>query len=99
MFVRVLSSLPDVAIAERIAGNLIEQVALSIHIERIRLNVSSSIGIALYPENGTTSEELIRAADKAMYEVKRAGKNAFGFAGRERLYEVVGGQAHKSVDG
>ena len=93
-FVIILSSLPEIAIAERIAGSLIEQAAQAIHIERIRLNVSSSIGIALYPDNGTTSEQLIRAADKAMYQVKRAGKNAYGFVGREHLYEVVGGKDH-----
>ena len=63
------------------------------------MRVSSSIGIALYPENGTTAEQLIRAADKAMYQVKRAGKNAFGFVGREHRYEVVGGKAHQSMDG
>lgn len=44
------------------------------------MTVSASIGISLYPDNGTTAEELIRAADKAMYRVKRAGKNDFGFA-------------------
>ncbi len=97
-FVIILSSLPEVAIAERIAASLIEQAAQDIHIERIRLNVSSSIGIALYPDNGTTAEQLIRAADKAMYQVKRAGKNAFGFVGPEPLYEVVGGTDHKPMD-
>ncbi len=98
-FVIILSSLPEVAIAERIADSLIQQVAQTVHIERIRLNVSSSIGIALYPDNGTTAEQLIRAADKAMYQVKRAGKNAYGFVGHEPLYEVVGGTDHKPADG
>ncbi|MDJ0777041.1 MAG: PAS domain-containing protein [Gammaproteobacteria bacterium] len=98
-FVIILSSLPDLAISERIAGNLIEQVAQPIQIEQIHLGVSSSIGIALYPDNGTTAEQLIRAADKAMYQVKRAGKNAYGFAERERRYEVVGGKDHKPVEG
>ena len=41
--------------------------------------LSASIGISLYPENGTTAEELIRSADKAMYQIKRQGKNDFGF--------------------
>jgi len=47
--------------------------------------VGASIGIAIYPEDGTTSEELIRTADKAMYLVKHSGKSNFGFAGSASL--------------
>jgi diguanylate cyclase (GGDEF)-like protein/PAS domain S-box-containing protein len=78
-FVIISSSLPEVAIAERIAANLIQQIAQPIHIENARVVVSASIGISVYPENGTTAEELIRAADKAMYRIKHQGKNSFGF--------------------
>jgi GGDEF domain-containing protein len=33
---------------------------------------SASIGVALYPENGTTKDALLNAADAAMYEVKKS---------------------------
>ena len=79
-FVIISSSLPDGSIAERIATSLIWQISRPIRIEADEVAVSASIGIAFYPENGTTAEELIRAADKAMYAIKREGKNAFGFA-------------------
>ncbi len=78
-FVIILSSLPEVSIAERIASNLIKQIAQPIDIETISVSVSASIGISLYPENGTTAEALVRSADKAMYQIKRKGKNNFGF--------------------
>ena len=78
-FVVILSSLPDNEIAERIAASLVEQLARPIFVEDVRVAISASIGIALYPINGVTAEELIRSADKAMYRVKRAGKNGFGF--------------------
>ena len=78
-FVVILTSLPNMQIAERIAAGIIERVAQPIEIDRIRVEVSVSIGISLYPANGITAEELIRAADKAMYRVKRRGKNSFGF--------------------
>ena len=84
-FVIILSSLPENEIAERIAASLIEQLARPIFIEDMRVVISASIGIALYPKNGVTAEELIRSADNAMYRVKRAGKNDFGFAGDPRL--------------
>jgi diguanylate cyclase (GGDEF)-like protein len=41
-------------------------------IEEHRLKGSASIGIALYPEDGATEDELLSAADAAMYAVKSA---------------------------
>jgi diguanylate cyclase (GGDEF)-like protein len=78
-FVIILSSLPENSIAERIATNVIRQIAQPVEIKNIEVTVSASIGISLYPENGITAEELIRSADKAMYRVKHQGKNSFGF--------------------
>jgi diguanylate cyclase (GGDEF)-like protein/PAS domain S-box-containing protein len=78
-FVIILSSLPDCQIANRIAASLIESIAQPIIIDQVEVCVSASIGISLYPKNGVTAEELIRSADKAMYQVKNAGKNNFGF--------------------
>lgn len=40
------------------------------------ITVSSSIGIALFPDHGTTEQELALHADKAMYLAKQAGRNA-----------------------
>ncbi len=64
---------------ERIASGLIEQIVQPIRVEKAEVAVSASIGISIYPENGTTAEDLIRSADKAMYQIKRQGKNNFGF--------------------
>lgn len=44
------------------------------------LNLSSSIGISMYPQDGITLEELYAQADGALYEAKRKGKNQFVFA-------------------
>jgi diguanylate cyclase (GGDEF)-like protein len=43
------------------------------------LTVSASIGISLFPEDGSTATDLIRAADMAMYRAKGAGRNACRF--------------------
>jgi len=79
-FVIISSSLPEVGVAERIAGKLIARISRPIHVNEIEVSVGASIGIALYPNDGSTSEDLIRSADRAMYEVKRKGKNGYGFA-------------------
>ena len=40
---------------------------------------SASIGISVYPDDGTTPEELVRAADAALYRAKQGGYNSFRF--------------------
>ncbi len=40
------------------------------------LRISAAIGVALYPEHGTTAEELLAHADQAMYQAKATGGNA-----------------------
>jgi EAL domain-containing protein (putative c-di-GMP-specific phosphodiesterase class I) len=43
------------------------------------IHVTSSIGIAVYPEDGIDSEILLKSAEAAMYHAKRAGKNVYHF--------------------
>ncbi|MDX8390605.1 MAG: diguanylate cyclase [Mariprofundaceae bacterium] len=47
-----------------------------------RARISASIGIAIYPLDSQTTEELIVAADAAMYRAKQCGKNNFQFSVR-----------------
>jgi len=44
------------------------------------LDLSASVGISIYPENGRTLEKLYSEADAALYEAKRTGKNKYIFA-------------------
>ena len=78
-FVIILSSLPEKSIANRIADSLVTAIAQPVCIDAVEVVISASIGISIYPDHGVTAEELIRVADKAMYRVKRDGKNSFGF--------------------
>jgi len=52
-------------------------------IDNLSLHISVSMGIALYPKNGTTPEALINAADQAMYSVKQQGRNNYAFYSQE----------------
>lgn len=47
------------------------------------VHVAASIGIALYPDHGTTAEELLKYADIAMYKAKEMGKGTFVMYGME----------------
>ncbi len=51
-----------------------------------QLGVSCSIGIAFLRENGKTCEDVIAAADEAMYNIKKHGKSAFAFAKKKDQY-------------
>ena len=56
------------------------------HTERLtrtlcRNGLRCSLGVAVYPKNGTTAAELVSAADRALYSSKRAGKGAWTLAG------------------
>ena len=61
------------------AGQLVERLRTQYVIENERVNTGASLGIALFPADGETAEKLMEAADKAMYSVKRGGKNNFAF--------------------
>jgi diguanylate cyclase (GGDEF)-like protein/PAS domain S-box-containing protein len=64
-----------VIIAQKIINSLKEPFSIDDH----ELYVTSSIGIAMYPEAGPSIEALIASADLAMYSVKDRGKNNFEF--------------------
>jgi len=57
-------------------------------IDNYLLNISLSIGIALYPKDGNTPEALINAADQAMYSVKKSGRNNYAFY-TQRMSEIA----------
>lgn len=61
--------------AERIIGALASRFALSHH----AISVSASVGVACYPMHGSDSDMLIRNADIAMYEAKKAGRGELRF--------------------
>ena len=63
---------PCVARLERLARELFDTVAEPFQVGPLRLTVQPSIGIALWPGDGSTVEALLRHADAAMYRAKRS---------------------------
>jgi diguanylate cyclase (GGDEF)-like protein/PAS domain S-box-containing protein len=62
-----------------VASKLNEIVAQPCHVEQHELTVTASIGIAIYPHDGTNLESLSKNADIAMYRAKREERNSFRF--------------------
>ncbi len=61
---------------ERLAERLMEAVQAPVRLDGRTVAVSASVGYAVYPDHGVLGEDLLRAADLAMYRVKELGKNA-----------------------
>lgn len=62
----------------RIASQILKNIGRPIDIDDVQLVITTSIGIAVYPNNGTTGEQLIRNADAAMSRAKeRLGGGVF----------------------
>jgi diguanylate cyclase (GGDEF)-like protein/PAS domain S-box-containing protein len=81
-FIMVLPLLNNIDLAARLAEALMANIAKPFRIEGHELRITSSVGISLYPDHGQTIGELVSNADMAMYEAKRAGRNAY------RFYEI-----------
>ncbi len=89
--------LPDAAEddAARLAERVIRAISqIPFRFEGQNLRLTTSLGIALYPQHGANAEELIAHADAAMYQAKEAGKNAWRVyrhdldASREMLHRL-----------
>lgn len=83
-FNAVLPDLDNGNAAACVADKLIEALAHPFQIDGKELHVTTSIGIAIYPQDGQQLEQLSRAADAAMYRAKEHGRNTY------RFYEADG---------
>ena len=69
--------------ARKLAEKITRTLKQPFNIDGHELYVSASIGIALYPQDGTDIDSLIKHADVAMYHVKGQGKNGYQFYSNE----------------
>ncbi|SFU52436.1 diguanylate cyclase domain-containing protein [Pseudoduganella namucuonensis] len=74
-FVIVLGEVGGLADAQEPASKLIEVVSEPYKVGDLTLHLSTSIGIALYPDHADSVNPLIQKADQALYDAKRSGKN------------------------
>jgi diguanylate cyclase (GGDEF)-like protein/PAS domain S-box-containing protein len=76
-FTVVLQDLKKKEDIPAIAHKIIKAVAEPIDVDGHRLYVTTSIGIAVYPDDGQDAETLLKNADNAMYRAKSEGRNTY----------------------
>ncbi|MEH6625393.1 MAG: EAL domain-containing protein [Motiliproteus sp.] len=78
-FIVILEAIGDSSVASAIAKKIQDAFAQPIILSGHELYVTASIGISLYPEDGTSADTLIKNADAAMYQAKHKGRSTFAF--------------------
>lgn len=80
-FMIVLTEIAGADDAEVVAQKLLTAIAEPYQLGQNKAVVGACIGVCLYPDNGADVDQLIKKADRAMYECKARGKNSYYMAG------------------
>ena len=78
-FVVVLPEIKRASDAANVAAKILETVAQPFVVEERELQLTSSVGISVFPDDGRDAESLIRNADAAMYHAKETGRANYQF--------------------
>ena len=82
-FVIVFNHIKSTRHINQIASNILQSLSSALHVENEEVFISASMGIACAPEDGENTEQLLKAADQAMYKAKNNGRNGFEFFSRD----------------
>ncbi len=88
-FTILLPGLIDNHQAASVAKRIMKRLNQPIRIEDQEFYVTSSMGIAIYPEDGNSLEALLKNADTAMYHAKEDGRNAYSFYAKKMSFRTI----------
>jgi len=78
-FLIIMEGLADQQAVATMAAKVIDLLSAPFHVDGLEISVTCSLGIALFPDNGSDFDTLFKNADVAMYRAKDCGRNAFRF--------------------
>jgi len=78
-FVVIWPGQSDRTIIAQMADHLVQSLSQEYMISGERVHMSASVGVALYPGDGLTPDDILKNADSAMYAAKRSGRNCWSF--------------------
>jgi len=79
-FVLTLHDCESTEHAQQVAEKVLFNLERPLQIMGLTITIGGSIGISIYPEHGEKTAEILKSADRAMYEVKQKEKNGVGLA-------------------
>ena len=88
-FIVVVESLRDRADGLNLASEMLATISEPLPYEDTHIVATASIGVAFFPQDGSTPDELLRSADTAMYAAKAAGGNAVEAHSAELLAQTI----------
>jgi diguanylate cyclase (GGDEF)-like protein/PAS domain S-box-containing protein len=88
-FVVILENFPDSAHVITVAEKLRHELQRPVTVGGQSFEIGTSIGIAMFPDDGQNVEQLLQGADTAMYEAKSGGRNAYAFYDRGMTVKVA----------
>ena len=89
-FVFILDDIGNHGNAELVTGKIMDAIAQPVQINGHELHITTSIGIAVYPDDSDTLEDVIKCADTALYQAKDDGRNSY------KLYNSEMGRRRRS---
>jgi diguanylate cyclase (GGDEF)-like protein/PAS domain S-box-containing protein len=87
-FIAIADDVYSLDACAAIANNLMDALQEPITVMDVQLKPTLSLGLAVYPDDGTSLDDLMRRADYGLYEAKRAGRNCWKRYMRSQSYRV-----------
>jgi diguanylate cyclase (GGDEF)-like protein len=84
----ILQDIKEESVTNAIATKIINTIKKDYLIRDYTFNIGASVGISFYPVDGKDENDLLSRADKAMYRVKKTGKNGFCFSSSDLITHV-----------
>ncbi len=88
-FAIILSNIAEDNPCEYLLERLIRALSQPYVIDQKTMNIGTSIGVTMYPQDDADIDTLLRHADQAMYQAKLAGKNVFRFFNKEKDQQII----------
>ncbi|MDP4182034.1 MAG: GGDEF domain-containing protein [Bacillota bacterium] len=78
-FVIIINNISETDIIKNLCFRILDSIKKPINIMNFTILLGASIGVAIFPDNGNSWENIIKSADKAMYKIKGSGKGGVLF--------------------
>jgi diguanylate cyclase (GGDEF)-like protein len=94
-FILLIPEINAKEMIDEIAQRILVAIGKPFNLHHVEKRIGASLGIAMYPENDKSLEDLIKHADMAMYEVKKTGRNNYLYYSHDRYLGIKGKEFRK----